>query len=82
MGFSGGGDGYDMMSLQADLLELFEMSAAEGKPIFEVTGEDIAAFCDELLRSTKTYTENRREKLNNDIRKKRTCNFYRLYARH
>lgn len=68
--FSGSGDGYDMVSLQSDLLELFEMSVAEGKGIFEVTGEDIAAFCDELLRSAKTYTEDRREKLNSDIMKK------------
>ena len=66
----GGGDGYDMISLQSDLLDLLEISAADGKHIYEVTGEDVAAFCDELLRNAKTYTENRREKLNNDIMKK------------
>lgn len=65
-----GGDGYDMISLQADLLELFELSAADGKNVYEVTGEDVAAFCDELLRNAKTYTENQREKLNRDIVKK------------
>lgn len=68
--FSGGGDGYDMISLQKDLLELFEMSAAEGKDVIEVTGEDVAAFCDELLRNAKTYTENCREKLNRTVMKK------------
>lgn len=65
----GGGNGNDMMALQADLLELFESSVADGKHVFEVIGEDVATFCDELLRNTKTYTENWREKLNRDIHK-------------
>ncbi len=30
---------------------------------------DLAAFCDELLRSASTYTENWREALNHDIQK-------------
>lgn len=64
---SGGGDGYDMIALQADLLELFEASVADGKRVIEVTGEDVAAFCDELLQNAKTYTNNMREKLNHDI---------------
>lgn len=68
--YSGGGDGYDMVAIQAGLLELFETNAAEGKQVLDVTGEDVAAFSDELLRNAKTYTENRREKLNRDIMKK------------
>lgn len=67
--FSGGGDGYDMMKIQSDLLELFESAAVEKKNVIEITGEDVAAFCDELLQSAKTYTENRRDKLNRDILK-------------
>ena len=67
---SGGGDGYDMLAIQAGLLELFEASAAEGKQVLDVTGEDVAGFCDELLRNAKTYAENRREALNRDILKK------------
>lgn len=66
----GGGDGYDMIAIHADLLELFESGAAEKKPILEITGEDVAAFCDELLRNAKTYTENQRQKLNRVIAKK------------
>lgn len=65
-----GGDGYDMLAIQLDLLDLFETSAAEGKDVLDVTGEDVAAFSDELLRSANTYTEDRREKLNQDILKK------------
>ncbi len=65
-----GGSGMDMLPIFADLLDLFETGAAEGKRVLEVTGEDVAAFCDELLRNAKTWTENGREALNRDIRKK------------
>ena len=64
------GSGYDMMKIHYDLIELFESGAAEGQSVLEITGEDVAAFCDELLRSASTYTENWREALNRDILKK------------
>lgn len=64
------GDGYDMMKIHYDLVELFEEGAAGGKHVLEITGEDVAAFCDELLRSARTYTEGWREKLNREIMKK------------
>ena len=64
------GSGYDMMKIHYDLIELFEAGAADGKRVLEITGEDVAAFCDELLRSARTYTENWREALNRDILKK------------
>ena len=65
-----GGSGMDMLPIFTDLLDLFETGVAEGKRVLEITGEDVAAFCDELLRNAKTYTENRREALNLDILKK------------
>jgi DNA-binding ferritin-like protein (Dps family) len=61
------GSGYDMMEIHYDLIELFEEGAAEGKQVLEITGTDVAAFCDELLRGAKTYTEDWRAKLNRDI---------------
>ena len=64
------GAGYDMMKIHSDLIELFEVGAADGKRVLEITGEDVAAFCDELLRNANTYTENWREALNRDIQKK------------
>lgn len=64
------GYGYDMMKIHYGLIELFEAGAADGKHVLEITGEDVAAFCDELLRSSETYTENWREALNRDILKK------------
>lgn len=64
------GDGYDMLKVQYELIDLFEAGAADGKQVLEVTGKDVAAFCDELLRNAKTYTEGWREELNRSIMKK------------
>ena len=64
------GNGLDTVAVLHDLLELFETGAADGKRALEVTGEDVAGFCDELLRNTKTYTANWREALNRDVSNK------------
>lgn len=64
------GAGYDMMAVQQDLVELFESGAASGKKVLEITGDDVAGFCEELLKNTRTYTQNWRDKLNLDIHKK------------
>jgi DNA-binding ferritin-like protein (Dps family) len=65
---SGHGSGMDMVEIFKDLLGLFEESVANGKHVLEVTGDDVAAFCDELLTNTKTYTEGWRKALNQDIK--------------
>lgn len=62
-----GGDGSDMLKTQQELIELFETSAADGKHVLEVTGEDVAGFCDEFIRDTKKWTDNYREKLNRNM---------------
>lgn len=62
-----GGDGSDMLKTQQELIELFETSAAEGKHVLEVTGEDVAGFCDEFIRDTKKWTDNYRDKLNRNL---------------
>jgi len=62
-----GGDGSDMLKTQQELIELFETSAADGKHVLEVTGEDVADFCDEFIRDTKKWTDNYREKLNRNM---------------
>jgi len=49
-----------------DLLGLFEQGAANGKSVLEVTGEDVAAFCDELFNATESW----RNKLNSDVMRK------------
>ena len=65
-----GGDGSDMLKTQNELIELFESSAAEGKHVLDVTGEDVVGFCDELMRGTKMWTDTYRKKLNNDLMEK------------
>ena len=70
MGQCVSGAGYDMMEVQYGLLERFEEGAAEGKGVLEVTGEDVAAFVDELLKNTRTYTDDWRKQLNRKIKNK------------
>ncbi len=64
------GDGMDMTVVLADLVDLFEQGAAEGKGVLEVTGEDVAAFCDDLLVNAKTYAGTKQDALNNAIKNK------------
>lgn len=64
------GSGMDVIAILRDMLDLFEVGAADGKAALEVTGEDVAEFCDELLRNAKTYTKDWHEALNRDIRRK------------
>lgn len=64
------GSGYDMTEVHYGLIDLFEEGAANGKSVREVTGEDVAAFVDELLKNARTYTEDWRTKLNHEIKNK------------
>lgn len=64
------GDGTDMLQVQQGVIELFEASAAEGRFVLDVTGEDVAEFCSGLLRDAKLWTDNYRKRLNRDIAKK------------
>ena len=52
------------------LLNLFEESAASGRDVLEITGSDVAAFCDELVKGEKTYFEGLRKRLNSNVAKK------------
>lgn len=40
--------------LLSGIVDLFEEGAASGKGVLEVTGRDVAAFCDELIKDQKT----------------------------
>lgn len=64
-----GGDGMDMLNTQYDLIELFENGAAEGRHVLEVTGDDVAGFCDEFMRDTIKWRDSYRNKLNREIGK-------------
>ena len=61
------GPGYDMMQAHQELLDLVEEGAAAGRGVLEITGRDVAAFVEELLRQLRTWPEDWRRKLNRDI---------------
>ncbi|BCB02572.1 DUF1048 domain-containing protein [Bacillus sp. KH172YL63] len=49
------------------ILDLFEEGAAEGKKVTDLTGKDVAAFCDELVKDSETWKDQYRKKLNSTI---------------
>jgi DNA-binding ferritin-like protein (Dps family) len=64
------GDGTGVVAVLNEVLDLFETSAAEGRHVLDVTGADVAAFCDQRLRSpswVETYLDKGRASLNRDI---------------
>ncbi len=62
-----GGDGMDVLAIMRDVADLFEEGAAQGKGVLAVTGDDVAGFADELLRTAKTWTGKRHDELNRDV---------------
>lgn len=64
------GSGMDMLHMQYELIELFEVGAAEGRQVLEITGDDVASFADELVVNAKTYVAKYREDLNQSIMKR------------
>jgi DNA-binding ferritin-like protein (Dps family) len=55
------------LTMFTDLVELLEASAAEGKPVLEVTGSDVGRFSDEFMRAASSHKAAPREKLNQEI---------------
>ena len=64
------GDGMDIIAILNKVLGLFEAGAADGKTVLEVTGDDVAAFCSELLRGSTSYLDRWQVSLNRDIARK------------
>ena len=64
------GDGRDVIALLEEVLGLFEASAARGEGVREVTGEDVAAFCQDRLRGATSYLDEWRATLNRDVARK------------
>lgn len=46
------------------LVDLFEEAAANGRHVVDVTGPDVAAFADDLVRGESSWKEQQRQKLN------------------
>lgn len=62
--------GVDAVAVLAGILELFEASAAEGTDVLDVTGIDLAAFCDARSGGATSYLDTWRAELNGDVAKK------------
>lgn len=43
--------------LLSGIVDLFEEGTASKKSVLEVTGSDVAAFCDDLIKDSKTYAD-------------------------
>ncbi len=55
--------------LLSGLIDLFEEGAAIGKGVLEVTGRDVAAFCDDLLKDSKTYADLYQASIDQEVKK-------------
>jgi len=64
-------DGTDFLStdLLSGIIDLFEEGAALGKGVLEVTGSDVAAFCDDLIKDSKTFADILQESVDHDVKK-------------
>jgi DNA-binding ferritin-like protein (Dps family) len=56
-------------SILSGIVDLFEEGAALGKGVLEVTGSDVATFCDDLIRDSKTYADIYQESVDQDVYK-------------
>jgi DNA-binding ferritin-like protein (Dps family) len=57
------------ISLLIGIVDLFEDCAAAGKDVLSVTGQDVAAFCDDLIKGSKTYSDYYQESVNQVVSK-------------
>ena len=64
-------EGTDFLStdLLSGILDLFEEGAALGKGVLEVTGSDVAAFCDDLIKDSKTFADVLQESIDQEVNK-------------
>jgi DNA-binding ferritin-like protein (Dps family) len=44
-------------SLLPGIVDFFEEGAANGKGVLELIGDDVAAFCDDLIKDSRTYAD-------------------------
>jgi DNA-binding ferritin-like protein (Dps family) len=57
------------IGLLSGIIDLFEEGAAQGKEVLEVTGNDVAYFCDDLIKDSKTYTDIYQDYVNQEVNK-------------
>lgn len=59
-------EGTDLLS---GIVDLFTEGAALGKGVLDVTGRNVAAFCDELIKDSKTYVDIYQETVAKEVNK-------------
>jgi DNA-binding ferritin-like protein (Dps family) len=59
----------DGTGLLPGIIDLFEEGVALGKGVLEVTGSDVAAFCDDLIKDSKTYADIYQESIDQEVNK-------------
>ena len=64
--------GLESMEPLKVLVDMFEEAAANNRHVLDITGQDVAAFTDELVKGEKSYLEKQRAKLNNDVANKQS----------
>ncbi|MEV4760488.1 DUF1048 domain-containing protein [Micromonospora sp. NPDC049559] len=50
-------------SLLSGILDFFEEGVAAGKGVLELVGTDVAAFCDDLVKDSRTYADIHQESI-------------------
>ena len=50
-------------NLLAEIVDFFEEGVAAGKGVLELIGNDVAAFCDDLVKDSRTYADIYQESL-------------------
>lgn len=56
-------------ALLSGIIDLFEEGAVLGKGVLEVTGNDVADFCDDLIKDSKTYADVYQESIDKEVSK-------------
>jgi len=59
----------DGIGLLSGIIDLFEEGVVLGKDVLEVTGNDVAAFCDDLIKDSKTYVDIYQESADQEVNK-------------
>lgn len=59
----------DETDLLSGIVDLFEEGSAMGKGVLEVTGSDVAAFCDDLVKDSKTFADVLQESFDQEVSK-------------
>jgi len=51
------------------LIDMLEEAAADDRRVVDITGPDVAAFADDLVRGERSYKDQQRKKLNEKLNK-------------